>query len=196
MFGSDRSRPKDYRRAVVIDAGPKNKTNEDTLRSERRSSLTKRLTEPTLLEMSGYPRGSGPLTAPVLDLSSFRELPWAGRARRSSHKARITNSRAVLQGVVNPAARVNLGPTFSTAVLGWLDHQQSPCSITSRIKYSARRVCSHSRGRRPRKLFVSQESTSELCELGFLPFRWSHARYPQLGTALGFSEAKIKMLLG
>jgi len=26
MFGSDWSRPKDYRRAVVIDAGPKNKT--------------------------------------------------------------------------------------------------------------------------------------------------------------------------
>ena len=55
MFGSDRSRPKDYRRAVVIDAGPKNKTNEDTLRSERRSALKKRLTEPTLLEMSSYP---------------------------------------------------------------------------------------------------------------------------------------------
>jgi len=54
MFGSDRSRPKDYRRAVVIDAGPKNKTNEDTLRSERRSALKKSLTEPTLLEMSGY----------------------------------------------------------------------------------------------------------------------------------------------
>lgn len=28
MFGSDRSRPKDYRRAVVIDAGLENKTNE------------------------------------------------------------------------------------------------------------------------------------------------------------------------
>jgi hypothetical protein len=53
MFGSDRSRPRDYRRAVVIDTGPKNKTNEDTLRSERRSALKKRLTQPTLLEMSG-----------------------------------------------------------------------------------------------------------------------------------------------
>ena len=51
MFGSDRSRPKDYRRAVVIDAGPKNKTNEGILRSEWRSVLKKRLTEPTLLEM-------------------------------------------------------------------------------------------------------------------------------------------------
>ena len=38
---------------MVIDAGPKNKANEDTLRSERRSALIKRLTEPTLLEMSG-----------------------------------------------------------------------------------------------------------------------------------------------
>jgi hypothetical protein len=55
MFGSDRIRPKDYRRAEVIDAGPKNTTNEDTLPSERRSALKKRLTEPTLLEMSGYP---------------------------------------------------------------------------------------------------------------------------------------------
>src|ERR1019366_1170352 len=55
MFGSDRNRPKDYRRAVVIDAGPKNMTNEDTFRSERRSTLKKQLTEPTLLEMSGYP---------------------------------------------------------------------------------------------------------------------------------------------
>ena len=41
MFGSDRNRPKDYRRAVVIDAGPKNTTNEDTLPSERRSVLKK-----------------------------------------------------------------------------------------------------------------------------------------------------------
>ena len=53
MFGSDRNRPKDYRRAVVIDTGPKNTTNEDTLRGERRSALIKSLTEPTLLEMSG-----------------------------------------------------------------------------------------------------------------------------------------------
>jgi len=40
---------------VVIDAGPKNTTKEDTLTSERRSTLKKPLTEPTLLEMSGYP---------------------------------------------------------------------------------------------------------------------------------------------
>ena len=38
---------------MVIDAGPKNRANEDTLRSDRRSALNKRLTEPTLLEMSG-----------------------------------------------------------------------------------------------------------------------------------------------
>ncbi|MGC1254294.1 MAG: hypothetical protein WA867_01975, partial [Candidatus Acidiferrales bacterium] len=49
MFGSDRIRPKDYRRAVVIDAGPKNTTNKDTLRSERRSALINSLTESTLL---------------------------------------------------------------------------------------------------------------------------------------------------
>jgi hypothetical protein len=53
MIGSDRSRPKDYRRAVVIDTRPKNTKNEDTVRSERRSALKKRLTQPTLLEMSG-----------------------------------------------------------------------------------------------------------------------------------------------
>jgi hypothetical protein len=53
MFGSDRNRPKDYRRAVVIDTGPKNTTNEGAFQSERRSALKKRLTEPTLLEMSG-----------------------------------------------------------------------------------------------------------------------------------------------
>ena len=101
--------------------------------------------------MAGYSPRSRPPALPVLDLLPFRLLLWAGWARRSSHKTRITNSRAVLQGVVNPAARVNLGPTFSTAVLGWLDHQQSPCSITSRIKHSASRVRSHSRRRRPRK---------------------------------------------
>jgi hypothetical protein len=55
MFGSDgKNRPKDYRRAVVVDNGPKNTTNKDALRSARRSALKKRLTEPTLLEMSGY----------------------------------------------------------------------------------------------------------------------------------------------
>jgi hypothetical protein len=40
---------------VVIDTGPKNTTNEDAFQSERRSALKKQLTEPTLLEMSGYP---------------------------------------------------------------------------------------------------------------------------------------------
>jgi hypothetical protein len=33
--------------------GPKNTTNEDAHRSERRSALINSLTEPTLLEMSG-----------------------------------------------------------------------------------------------------------------------------------------------
>ena len=74
MFGSDRNRPKDYRRAVVIDAGLKNTTNDDTLRSERRSAFTKRLTEPTLLEMSGYPTNQdlgGVMFCPLADLCRF-----------------------------------------------------------------------------------------------------------------------------
>ena len=54
MCGSDWNRPKDYRRAVVIDKGPKNTTNEDSHRNERRSALKNGLTEPALLEMSGY----------------------------------------------------------------------------------------------------------------------------------------------
>jgi hypothetical protein len=53
MCGSDRNRPKDYKRAVVVDIGPKNTTNEDTHRNERRSTLINSLTEPALLEMSG-----------------------------------------------------------------------------------------------------------------------------------------------
>ena len=52
MFGSDRSRPEDYRRAVVIDTGTKNTTKEDALTSERRGALNKSLPKPTLLEMS------------------------------------------------------------------------------------------------------------------------------------------------
>ena len=51
MFRSNWNRPKDYRRAVVVDAGPKNTTNKSTLWSEQRSALKKDLTEPTLLEM-------------------------------------------------------------------------------------------------------------------------------------------------
>jgi len=38
---------------VVVDIGPKNTTNEDTYRNERRSALINSLTEPALLEMSG-----------------------------------------------------------------------------------------------------------------------------------------------
>jgi hypothetical protein len=43
-----------YRRAVVIDAGSKNTKKTDALRGERRCALKNDLTEPTLLEMSGY----------------------------------------------------------------------------------------------------------------------------------------------
>ena len=42
---------------MVIDTGPKNTTKEDALPSKGRSTLKKRLTEPTLLEMSGNPGG-------------------------------------------------------------------------------------------------------------------------------------------
>ena len=70
MLGSDRIRPKDYRRAVVIDAGPKNKANEDTLRSEQRSALKKRLTEPTLLEMFGVNRDLDRRQSLFVDLPS------------------------------------------------------------------------------------------------------------------------------
>src|SRR5271163_3163442 len=55
MFGSDRSRPTDYRRGVVIDAGSTNTTDQHTLQSECRRTRRNNLTEPTLLEMSGNP---------------------------------------------------------------------------------------------------------------------------------------------
>jgi hypothetical protein len=54
MFRSDRSRPKDYERAVVVEAEV-NRTRKTTLRSERRSAFKKYLTGPTLLEMSDNP---------------------------------------------------------------------------------------------------------------------------------------------
>ena len=53
MFGSDRNRPRDYERAVVVEA-ELTETNETTRRSERRSLFKNDLTGPTLLEMSGY----------------------------------------------------------------------------------------------------------------------------------------------
>ena len=52
MFGSDRSRPKDYERAVVVDAEAE-ESGKTTLGSERRTALKNCLTGPTLLEMSG-----------------------------------------------------------------------------------------------------------------------------------------------
>jgi hypothetical protein len=50
MFGSDRSRP---RLQPWSSVRSKKKTNEGTLRSERRSALKQPLTEQTLLEMFG-----------------------------------------------------------------------------------------------------------------------------------------------
>jgi hypothetical protein len=40
---------------VVVDEEDKNRTNKTTLKSEWRSALKKKLTEPALLEMSGNP---------------------------------------------------------------------------------------------------------------------------------------------
>jgi hypothetical protein len=54
MFGSDRIDPTDYQRAVVVDGRGSKKTRKTTLRSGWRSVLKKSLTEPVLLEMSGY----------------------------------------------------------------------------------------------------------------------------------------------
>ena len=52
MFGSDRIRPTDYQRAVVVDGRGSKETRKTTLRSGWRSALKKSLTEPALLEMS------------------------------------------------------------------------------------------------------------------------------------------------
>ncbi len=52
MFRSDRNRPRDYERAVVVDAEA-SETRKTTPGSERRSLFKKDLTGPTLLEMSG-----------------------------------------------------------------------------------------------------------------------------------------------
>ena len=54
MFGSDRSRPNDYRRAVVIDTGPKKYHPRKTLFGVGGGVRFKNdLTGPALLEMSG-----------------------------------------------------------------------------------------------------------------------------------------------
>ena len=55
MFGSDRSRPNDYRRAVVIDTGPKKYHPRKTLFGVGGGVRFKNdLTGPALLEMSDY----------------------------------------------------------------------------------------------------------------------------------------------
>jgi len=54
MFGSDQIRPKDYKRAAVVDDEVR---ESETEHSEERAEdyAQKGLTEPTLLEMSGKP---------------------------------------------------------------------------------------------------------------------------------------------
>jgi hypothetical protein len=46
----------------------------------------------------------------------FNSIVTLGWSHRSSHKARITNSGAILQCVVDPAARVSLGAAFFRTV--------------------------------------------------------------------------------
>jgi hypothetical protein len=72
---------------VVIDTGPKNTTNEDAFQSERRSALKKQLTEPTLLEMSGYPTNQQ-LAAGFL-LRSRKKERWEMNLRRP-HRVRCS----------------------------------------------------------------------------------------------------------
>ena len=69
---SDRCRPLDYQRAVVVDAQAKEKTRKTARGSERRSALKGDLTGPTLLELIGawpadfvvnYPTSLGYLTS-------------------------------------------------------------------------------------------------------------------------------------
>jgi hypothetical protein len=48
----------------------------------------------------------------------------AGWSRRSSHKAGITNPRAILECEVNSTAFVNLCAAASALVLGWFSHEQ------------------------------------------------------------------------
>ena len=52
MFGSDRNRPLDYMRAVVVDKKFAEYESKPLFESGRTSLLKKGLTEPTLLEMS------------------------------------------------------------------------------------------------------------------------------------------------
>ena len=68
MFGSDRSRPQDYRRAVVIDTGPKKYHPRKTLFGVGGGVRFKNdLTGPALLEMSGN--------------ATTQELAWRGWLR-------------------------------------------------------------------------------------------------------------------
>ena len=65
---------------MVIDAGPNNKANEDTLRSERRSARNKHLTEPTLLEMSGNATNRDFARLPDIDSDMIRPRNTYGGA--------------------------------------------------------------------------------------------------------------------
>jgi hypothetical protein len=57
---------------VVVDEEGKNRTNKTTLKSEWRSALKKRLTEPALLEMSGNGVLPSPSSLPVTSRNNSR----------------------------------------------------------------------------------------------------------------------------
>jgi hypothetical protein len=59
------------------------------------------------------------------------------RAGHSSHEARITNPRAVLQREINPAVRVNIRAALSTSILGWLGHDPSPTPFNHKLQWTA-----------------------------------------------------------
>lgn len=77
--------------------------------------------------------GHLPGVVDVLGFSFCRpaEARWA---RGTFHKARIAHSGTVLQRVVNPAGRVDLGAALSAKVFGWVCHTVSPNAITLRLQ--------------------------------------------------------------
>ena len=71
---------------MVVDTGPRNTTNQDTLRSERRSTLKKYLTGPTLLEMSGW------ACSHCRKRAGFSQVPFFWEASGDSSSGFVTDS--------------------------------------------------------------------------------------------------------
>src|SRR5271156_6471998 len=88
------------------------KTKQDTLRSERRSALRKALTEPTLLEMSGYP--------------TYQELGrnrWVGQRERGPHESFSLVSPYGSLSKLHGEARTNLTRRISIETQRYVDHR-------------------------------------------------------------------------